>query len=86
VDEGPVLDIRTRWDEIDDATLHRGANEDVAGVGDDLQVYRLFGSQALFVDATGRLVGDLAGLVPFAGDESDLPLAPDAEMDTRRLP
>ncbi len=62
-DEGMVLDIRTAWDEIDDATLHRGPDREEASLGGRVHVHTLYGSQAFYTDHRGDLVGDLAGLM-----------------------
>ncbi|MEM7447799.1 MAG: hypothetical protein AAF355_06115 [Myxococcota bacterium] len=62
---GAVLDFRDRWESIKQVALARKPNRMDSSVSDaEFYVHTVFGREAVFADAEGNVLGDLAGLRP----------------------
>lgn len=61
---GPVLDFRQLVERIDTVALRRETDRSDPAFGGNVRVYTVFGRESVMTDATGAVVGDLAGLRP----------------------
>lgn len=79
---GPVLDFREAQERVDRIALRRERDQDLPGVG-RVRAYTVYGRETVFTDATGAVVGDLAGLRPAAviGGDVPAPMPTDGEPD-----
>lgn len=75
---GPVLDLTEQGKIDDEGSLRREADREVDG--EQRQVYRVYGRDAVFADESGRVVGDLAGMRPADQVEGPAPPTPPAEL------
>lgn len=61
---GPVLDIRSPVESVQDVTLRRDPDRIDEVLGRRVRVYTIFGREPVFTDENDVVIGDLAGLVP----------------------
>jgi hypothetical protein len=69
----PVLDFREMQEVVRDVTLKREPDIFEPSLQRTVQVYTIYGREAVFVDENGVVVGDLAGLRPTATVATPLP-------------
>ena len=69
-----VLDFRSLGvEKIDRVALRRDPDREVNDAGGNVRVYTVYGRESVFVDDSGAVVGDLAGMRPHAPGDPNPP-------------